>query len=50
MGWPAHLSLVRGGGVSPTLATFHQGGITSSLGFPFHNHIENNVEFGWGVS
>ena len=29
--------------------TFHQGGITSSLKFPFLYHIEDNIEFGWGV-
>ena len=28
--------------------TFNQGGITSSLKFPFYNHIEDNVEFGLG--
>ena len=28
--------------------TFHQGGISSSLKFPFHILIEYNVEFSWG--
>ena len=36
------------GSSSQQPGTFNQGGITSSLKFPFYNHIEDNVEFGLG--
>ena len=44
------LFFVSGGSSSPQPAKFLVGGITSSLKFPIHNHIEDNVEFGWGES
>ena len=42
------LFLVSCGSSSQQPTAFLQGGITSSLRFPFHNHIEDNVEFDCG--